>query len=1841
MAKEENSRPEKPKALNIIAIGASAGGLEALQDFLAHLPVLDNTAVIIAQHLSPKHKSLLVQLLSKQTQLAVAEAQDQAQLEAGTVYITPPDKEISLQGGRLCLAPPPSSIGPKPSVNVLYHSLAALQEQKLVAVILSGTGSDGAEGMAALKGDHIYKIVQDPRSAKYDGMPQSALNAGAVDAVLAPEKMGQAIEHFFRQEFRAPGKAEPSSPDAVLEQILFLLGERRGTDFSRYKKATLRRRLEKRMQMLEISEAAEYLQRVRSSPPELDELFNMMLIGVTQFFRDSEAYKALREPLNALVASKRKGESLRVWVPGCSSGEEAYSLAILLEQIAQEAQLSLNLQIFATDIDERAIAFARKGLYPASSLDNLAPEWREGNFVPRGKQYEVSKKLRGKVLFSTHDLSQNPPFLRLDLISCRNLLIYFGQQLQQQVLPLFHYALAPEGLLFLGLSETIGSFNDLFASLDSKHKIYQRKRGGSIHKLKFSSFKPRRETSPQAQPLKSAPGISLKERLKDTLFNSYEHPYVLVNSDYDIHEVYGDVRLFMSLTAGNIQVNLLKMVNPELQIELRGLLTKAFKENESQRSAIKRFLLFGQQHFVRLRVKPLLYQDQGEELFMVVFERLELEEFLEPGPALDSEEAQSSRVQELEMELATTKEHLQTYIEEIETSNEELQSLNEELQSTNEELQSSNEELETTNEELQSTNEEIQIAYAELKTAHAELTEKDQALRQAQAGSEALLNNRLQALLLIDSSYRIIVHNEKAELLFLDLSGKRIGKGLSLLDFLPPGHLETYLADFRGIFNGDISEKEGEHQAQNRATEERWLRFHLNAINHSSGRPQSLSLALLDITETKEAQEALKSNNRRLQTLLNSQTHYVLRTDLEGNHTYWNEVFERDYAWLYTKDGIAGQNGLLSICEHDHEIAREAAEACIAEPGRVIKVELDKPGENGVVRTTLWEFLCIADAEGHPHEIQCMGLEITNLKQLRENERLLNESQALARLGNWNFDMATGHLTWSPALYQIFGLKPEDFDQSHPSFLALIVEEDRPRALAASKLCQETGKAFNIQYRIQLADGEERQIEEHGYAEKDEKGRVVRLFGTAQDISERVRSEAKLRDSDRIFEYATDMLCIANTAGYFEVVNPAWTRCLGWTAEELCSRPFVEFIHPDDRSKTSAEAVRVNEGKGSLEFENRYRCKDGSYRWLAWSSQAFAEEGRIYASARDVTREKEMNLRLVESERRFRRIFESLPNISVQGYNEKREVIYWNQASETVYGYRKEEALGKPLEELIIPPASAAKVLADIEEWTQKGEPIRSEELLLQRKNGEAVAVYSNHLMMENPKGEKELYCVDIDLTELRAAEHQIKEQENQYRIVADNTYNWEFWEDADGHLLYLSPSVQRVTGYSAEELLEQPERIESMIVEEDRETYRKHRHHCLQRKKGESCIFRIRNRAGELRHIEHVCQAATDQEGHYCGIRGTNIDITARIAVEEQLLESEQYYRSLLKAQPDSLYVLDKDYRYLDYKSRRGEGDKKRFVGRYLKDCLPEETARQLEACVEACFAGQELVETEYRLEIEGQERIFNGRFVAIDQVKLVLVVREVTEAHQNLQRIKGLLAEQEAHTQRLTNFTHIVSHNLRSHTANMQGILSLLEIEEPEILSNAYVGMIQESAENLSETLGHLNQILDISRNLEEKFTPCSLQAAVKRNLRSIQQLADDAGVNIISKLPAKEVWIASIPAYLDSVILNLLTNAIKFREPARRPEVKIGLRRQKGGWELSVRDNGLGIDLERHGNQLFDMYRTFHRHPDSKGLGLFIVKNQVEAMGGSIAVSSAVGKGSRFQIFLPSKKLIKSKN
>lgn len=700
-------------SLIIVGIGASAGGLEALQKFLLNLPAeRGNIAYVVVQHLSPKHKSMMVELLARETPFEVLEIVNGMSPKANTVYITPPDRDVYLEKKLFKLKKPAQHwVGPKPSVDKFFISLAQEMQDRSVGVILSGTGTDGSQGIRAIRAEGGIAIAQKPDEAKYDGMPLAAIQTKSIDYILSVSDIAQEVIHLLRypKSLRV-AKAENDE----LYNVFEILKDYIGTDFSLYKKSTITRRIERRMAAIKSIDLSEYIEYLRSNSGEVELLYKDMLIGVTSFFRDGEPFDDLAKEIQSYIDENPNIDTFRVWAPACASGEEAYSLAITLDELLLNHK-SVHVKIFATDIDEDSVMKARKGVYPEVSISNISEERRQRYFIQRGNEFEVKAILKERVIFSRHDITIDPPFMNLNLIVCRNMLIYFEGELQKRIFTTFAYALNPNALLFLGKSETVGSNTELFATISQKSKLYSTRTTTESRKALYPQLaNPSKYLKPSAAIKKRHSG-NMEDAIKNTLFDYYDSKCIVVDNNFNIHYIKGNVNDLLSFPTGEINNNILKMLPDTLSLEIRSLIYKINKGEQTFTFPIETQRLDADK-MIHLKITPLEGYAGNYQYFLLCFELKELVHVEEI--AQNTERDINEDIKRPEQELMATREHLQTVVEELETSNEELQSSNEELQASNEELQASNEELETTNEELQSTNEELQTAYAEIRALY-------------------------------------------------------------------------------------------------------------------------------------------------------------------------------------------------------------------------------------------------------------------------------------------------------------------------------------------------------------------------------------------------------------------------------------------------------------------------------------------------------------------------------------------------------------------------------------------------------------------------------------------------------------------------------------------------------------------------------------------------------------------------------------------------------------------------------------------------------------------------------------------------------------------------------------------------------------------------------------------------------------------------------------------------------------------------------------------------------------------------------------------------------------------
>jgi two-component system CheB/CheR fusion protein len=724
---------EEKKPFSIVGMGGSAGSLEAFDDFFRKMPGDTGLAFVLVSHLDPTHKGIMPELLQRVTTMKVQQVKDGMKVQPNHVYVIPPNKDMSILHGTLQLLVPSMPRGQRLPIDFFFRHLALDQKERSIGIIFSGMGSDGTLGLKAIKENLGMVMVQDANSAKYDGMPRSAINTGPVDFVASanelPAKLLGYANHFYKMARELP-PAEMKTASAM-QKISALIRAQTGNDFSLYKTSTVRRRIERRMNVHQINNINQYVRYLQENSNEIDLLFKELLIGVTNFFREPDAFAVLKENVIPLLLKTKKGrDPIRIWVVGCSTGEEAYSIAIVLRECLDDLKPKGNfkIQIYATDIDKNAIDLARQGTYPANIAADVSAERLGRFFTKEDDHYRIRKEIRDLIIFAPQNILTDPPFTRLDLLSCRNLLIYLNAETQKKLLPLFHYSLSPAGFLFLGSSESIGGSTDLFSPLDNKWKVFKR-RETPITRNKLTEFPTSQRpfevrTEGIVSTQKESDG-SVTEMAQTLILQTIAPPVVLINNKGDILYLTRRTDKYLEPPVGKANLNIYAMAREGLRLELGILIRKAMTEKMKATTKGLRVKTNGSEQVVNLTVSPLEEPEVMRGLMMVQFE--DMETLAEEAISTKKKSKSASRLEtinsELENELHSTKERLQTIVEEMETSQEELKSANEELQSINEELQSTNEEMITSKEELQSLNEELTTLNAELQSKNEELSE--------------------------------------------------------------------------------------------------------------------------------------------------------------------------------------------------------------------------------------------------------------------------------------------------------------------------------------------------------------------------------------------------------------------------------------------------------------------------------------------------------------------------------------------------------------------------------------------------------------------------------------------------------------------------------------------------------------------------------------------------------------------------------------------------------------------------------------------------------------------------------------------------------------------------------------------------------------------------------------------------------------------------------------------------------------------------------------------------------------------------------------------------------------
>ena len=900
----------------VVGIGASAGGIQALMTFFEHMPNDCGMAFVVIMHLSPKHESNVDKIIQNVTKMPVVQVTQAVTIERNHIYVIPPALDLLMNDSYLRLQQPERERGPQVAIDLFFRALADVHHSHAVGIVLSGSGADGSVGLSRIKEQGGVTLAQAPEDAEYESMPSSAIATGMVDIVLPVAEIPQRLVGLSQNLQGLLARKDPLSPPSEIEEknlpegeveyaqahtqskpnelalreILAALRSRTGHDFRHYKQATVLRRIERRMQVNALRDMPSYARHLQSHPEETPALLADMLIGVTNFFRDREAFEALERDIIPLLFEQKQDtddKSLRVWSAACSTGEEAYSLSMLL---ADQAEVSgvrgdIQLQVFATDIDDRALETARAGTYPEAIVTDVPPARLRQYFVKEQNHFRMQKELRERILFARHNILRDPPFSRLDLISCRNLMIYLDRDIQVEVLRMFHFALNPGGYLFLGSSETADACSQLFTPVDKKNRIYRAKDvGSSLRRAPTGPFQGFALSIPPRPPLNEPYRRNKKFSFADVhqrALEQYAPPSVIVNHEGEIVHMSDKAGSFLRYVGGEPSLNLTTLIHPQLRLELRTALYQAAHTGKSVEARRVRLERDGRNFYVNMVVRPFRDNEAGSEYMLVLFDEVEA---CMDSSTLEHPDTKDSVLTQLEAELQQTKEQLQITMEHSETSTEELRASNEELQAINEELRSATEELETSKEELQSINEELTTVNFELKTKVDETSKINDDLQN-------LISSTDIATVFVDRKMRIKWFTPRARDIF-NVIGNDAGR--SLLDI-------THRLDYP-LLHQDAAEAFGElhlveREVHNR-NNDRWYLARFLPYRTLDDRIQGAVLTFIDVTDRRRAEAQLQDGEAHMRRLAQSTKGYgIITLDCNGIITTWNRGAEAIFGY--------------------------------------------------------------------------------------------------------------------------------------------------------------------------------------------------------------------------------------------------------------------------------------------------------------------------------------------------------------------------------------------------------------------------------------------------------------------------------------------------------------------------------------------------------------------------------------------------------------------------------------------------------------------------------------------------------------------------------------------------------------------------------------------------------------------------------------------------------------------------------------------------------------------------------------------------------------------------------
>ena len=1450
-----------------VGIGASAGGLEALRGLVRSLSSDLPVAYMVTQHIAPQHRSMLTEIIGRETELEVIEAKDNEVPVAGVIYVTPPNRNLLVQNGRLQLSEPAKNVAtPKPSVNVFFSSLAKDRGSKAIGIILSGTGSDGALGIKDIRKAGGITIAQDYMTAKYSSMPVAAVETGCIDLVMSPEElsaqMGRIIETPRNLEVL---RASPVNMDSVSELIQLLLDQTK-VNFRHYKTATFQRRVERRIAALNLPTLEKYVKFASSSTEEVDALFQDLLITVTSFFRDAAEFEALGKYVQNIIKDK-PNETIRVWVAGSATGEEAYTIAMMFAEGmgGPKAFANAKIQIFATDVDKDAIEVARRGYYPEPSLNEVPEEIVERYFESAPVGMNVNKVIRDKIVFSVHNIAQDPPFLNLDLITCRNLLIYFQTQLQAQVLARFHYSLVPRGILFLGKSESVTSSEQLFQIAEGEKHIFRQRPSQDSRALRNQNYQ-RPKLMERKNSLYPPPELRELEIAKSqfsSLIRSVGPNCLMVNSDLQVTMAFGDVSRYAGIAAGVVQTTTSSLLREPYRQDVRASVPAVIRNKEPY-IGIVRQPKDDPTRRERIKVFPIENTPDSEVFALVVFEDWQ-ESHIEDSVPESGTQVYQEQVKTLTRELEIARSNLMQMIEELETSNEELQALNEELQSSNEELQSTNEEMETSNEELQSTNEELSTVNEELQVNAQQLNSLNQSLR-------SILENVAIPMLVVDRDMNITHVSRPSEAAFgvaPDVTLPHVSRCK-----LPANFPNLVKILNQAMTSGLRVDRHIEHEDMN-AT--------LTVVPHFVNQDELAGGIILLADNTDE----LKDTRNELQLIFDNLPASIIVRDEAGKLHKVNKATSQFMERSIEDLENASMKDLYTP-ERVKEATRADQEAI--KTGQAVSEQYitytSPSGIDRIFNTSRIPFRANSKSDTL---IYAMALDVTEeyhtRKNLEKSEARLDEAAQIAGVGHWELDIASDEVFWSHNFETLLGFRVGNFSGSLDDFYAHVHSNDLPEFQSLLKTAKTKGDDFNIELRLLHQKGHSIWVNVIARALKKGKKKPTIIQGTVQDITERKQYDLEIKGRNSQLQLASEMAGL----GYWKYDVKA--DSLFWSSqmyrihgvdEETYSvnlRAAKKFYHEDDRERFVALLEDAQKKGSPFKDDGRIVRSSGEVRYVSCIADVEKNSRNevlyVYGALYDVTEDRLARAALARSEERLDQAIKT-SGLGFWEWDLSTNVEYWSPRYKELIGYKSEDKIVSYEDfKKLLHPDDSDRVLQATQAHLDTAVPYKSE-YRLKHKEGHYIWVQDNARASRdsNNRALRMIGTIE-DITERKLRSLHLRELNERWTLAAKLSAMGYWKIDLVENTLDWSEEIYKIHKVSPETFTPSVEAALKFYHEDDRDFVTQKIQSAIEDAKPFDFEARLVLRDNDQRMVSAKSSVDLDETGRAVSIFGVFRDIT------------------------------------------------------------------------------------------------------------------------------------------------------------------------------------------------------------------------------------------------------------------------------------------------------------------------------------------------------------------------------